>query len=113
MSTLLGLSQPHTERLAGMGDYRIDSSLASLCNIWSPEAVRQKPLMFAGLAIVTAMWLAATLIVQLRTRMRQRDTPPSTPIIEKHSQAKATEREPGGTAEPNAHPASTNVFVLR
>lgn len=59
--------------------------------------IHPKAALYAGLVLVTFIWLVATFTRHLRTRARNQLSPPSTPNLEKRSPFKAPERPPGGT----------------
>jgi hypothetical protein len=58
--------------------------------------VHPKAALYAVLVVVTTIWLAIATGRRLRARIRKRDTPPSTPNLEKRSPFKAPDRPPGG-----------------
>ena len=96
MSALTARNQKHTERLVNIVQQQCYTAHARLQTAWHDEHTRKKLTLYAGLAVMTSVWLAVTLTRRLRTRKRQLTTPPSTPNLERRSPFQAPERKPGG-----------------
>jgi hypothetical protein len=108
MFSLSVRSRKHAEQLVETVQHQCHTIRTKLNIAWQDTNTRPKFTIYVGLAIVTILWLAVTVLHWLRNRKRQTSTRPSTPNLEKHSPFKATKRTPGGTT-PHPH---TSVPLL-
>lgn len=87
----------HAEQLNRAVRHHCTKAQTKLDQVMQHSDVHPRIILYAGLALVTCVWLAITVTHRIRPRKRQSITPPSTPNLEKRSPFKAPDRPPGGT----------------
>ena len=110
MSALIARSRERSKALIDAARNQCTTVYAGFHTTWQDEVVSPKLALYAGLVLVTIMWLTVTLLLRLRTERRKATTRPSTPNLDKRSSFKPADRTPGGTL--NIPAPSFNFFQV-
>lgn len=98
VGTLHQAVRQHCAELERAIHLHCDKAQTNLNTALKHADIHPKAALYAGLLLVTCIWLSVTLTCHLRTRARNQVTPPDTPNLEKRSPFKAPDRPPGGTS---------------
>ena len=112
MSASITRCQRHAEELVNVVQNQCYAVQTKLYTAWQDKNARPKLTLYAGLVLVTSIWLAVTILLRLRIQKRQLTIPPSTPNPEKRSPFKQADRKPGGNLKHSLFPSISIWLVI-